>query len=311
MKKVVLVYSNGAGQNVRVNALPKEGETVRALSWDFDRDGAKGTNVAVALGRLGMACSLITRNGDDMNADLCEKWLNDAGVDTTFARRDPSVTTPTGVVFIDKTGRNTIVLSDFDPVIPASLIDEGLAANKEAAWLVTGFEIAEESAVYAVRAAKSYGIRTIINASPVSADHTADLGNADIVVVNEVEARQLLEAKGLRTLPEDEQTLARLICEKYAVGAAVITMGRKGYLAAEGDRVFRGMAVGAFGDDVVDTSGAGDGFLAAMTYKLAMGENLEAACKWANVYAGITVCYSGTIPGYLPLSQVEEFMTRR
>ena len=57
--------------------------------------------------------------------------------------------------------------------------------------------------------------------------------------------------------------------------------------------------------DSIDATGAGDGFLGAMTARLAAGASLGEACRWANQYAAYTVQKSGTISSYPRLSELK------
>lgn len=299
---IVLVYSHGAGQNVRVDRLPEIGETRKALSWKLDRDGCKGTNIAVALGRLGVKNTLITRVGNDVWADLCTGWLREAGTDISYVLRDDRVETTTGIVFIDSQGRNSIVLGDGDMSVPHELIGEGLEKEKNSRLFITGFEIEEEDALYGLKKAKNYGMTTILNPSPVG--KSLDLEAADIIIVNEVEAQQMLELAGKKPKESmDWEETVKLLRTSCHCKNVVLTLGEKGYVLNENGRVSRGEGMKA---KAVDTSGAGDGFLAALAYRLHQGYDLKDACKWANAYAAVSVGYSGTIPGYLPLKEVEK-----
>lgn len=297
---VVLVYSHGAGQNVRVDRLPAVGETRKAISWKLDRDGCKGTNIAVALGRLSIKNTLVTRVGDDLWADLCTGWLREAGTDISYVMRDKKLKTTTGVVFIDQEGRNSIVLGEGDMSVPHDLIDRALDEKKDSRIFITGFEIAEEDALYALRRAKDYGMATLLNPSPVG--RSLDFSAADIVFVNEVEACQILELAGLEKRDKSWEEVTELLRRSCQCQDVVLTLGEKGYVLNEMGEISRerGVAVKA-----VDTSGAGDAFLAAAAYRLHQGSNLKEACRWGNLYAAISAEYSGTIPGYLPLAEAE------
>ncbi len=302
---VVLVYSHGAGQNVRVDRLPAAGETRRAISWKLDRDGCKGTNIAVALGRLHIKNTLVTKVGDDVWADLCTGWLREAGTDISCVVRDKNLETATGVVFVDQEGQNSIVLGEGDMSVPHDLIDRALDERKDSRIFITGFEIDEEDALYALRKAKDYGMTTMLNPSPVG--RCLDFGAADIVFVNEVEACQILELAGVKKGDSNWEEVTELLRRSCHGPDIVLTLGEKGYVLNE-----KGEISGEKGIDVkvVDTSGAGDAFLAAAAYRLHQGSNLREACKWGNMYAAISAGYSGTIPGYLPLEEVEERMEK-
>ena len=296
---ISLVYSHGAGQNVRVKRLPQAGETLRAVSWDMDCDGAKGTNIAVGLLRLGVDAALIAHTGDDIFSSLASSWIEQEGGTSSFILRDPAMRTMTGVVFVDDEGRNSIVLSDGDDTVPHEWIDNGLAVRKGDRIFITGFEIAHEDALYAMRRAREYGMYTIINPSPVPDGFCSDFSDADLVVVNETEAMQLSGAG------QDEkwERIAESICSRYRCRNLIITLGKDGYLLDENGRISCEPEVDA---PVVDTSGAGDGFLLAVAYGLFTGKDLSSSCHWANHYAAVSVGIKGTIPSYLDLASAEK-----
>ena len=52
-KDVVVLNSHGVGQYAYTDHMPKWGETLSVKNWYVAEDGGKGTNVAVALARLG------------------------------------------------------------------------------------------------------------------------------------------------------------------------------------------------------------------------------------------------------------------
>ena len=64
--------------------MPVWGETLCVTKWHVAEDGGKGSNVSVALGRLGIDTAYIGKVGNDPWGDLGEKWMQDAGVDTTY-----------------------------------------------------------------------------------------------------------------------------------------------------------------------------------------------------------------------------------
>ena len=298
---IVLVYSHGAGQNILVDKLPEIGETLQAKSWDFNCDGGKGTNIAVGLARLGLKVSLITRVGDDVFADLANSWLIDAGVNIDFVEKDPKVRTSTGAVFVDAEGNNSIILSDGDTHIPHNLINEGLKANERCSIFITGFEIDPNDAIYSMAKAKELGMYTIINPSPSSKEFLFE--DADLVVINEVEARQMIE----NMEANDYEAVAQEICKNYKCKNLIITLGSKGYLLNTSYGVFK---ENAWPVPIVDTSGAGDGFLLAVAYALNSGKSLEESCHWANLYSAISVGIRGTIPSYLPIEDVKNKMEK-
>jgi D-beta-D-heptose 7-phosphate kinase/D-beta-D-heptose 1-phosphate adenosyltransferase len=77
----------------------------------------------------------------------------------------------------------------------------------------------------------------------------------------------------------------------YNLGSLVITRGRKGPIIVNDDGIteLRGID-----KEVSDVTGAGDIFIAAMTYYLASGKNIYNACDLANQLASLSVGHFGT-----------------
>ena len=104
---------------------------------------------------------------------------------------------------------------------------------------------------------------------------------ADIVKLNESEYERFSMIDG------DYQDTRKF----YNIGTLVVTRGKKGPIIVneEGVTVLDGIE-----KDVADVTGAGDVFIAAMTYYLAKGKSIYKACEWANKLASISVCHFGT-----------------
>ena len=53
-KDVIVLNSHGVGQYAYCDRMPRWGETLSVRKWHIAEDGGKGSNVTVALGRLGL-----------------------------------------------------------------------------------------------------------------------------------------------------------------------------------------------------------------------------------------------------------------
>ncbi|CAB4124373.1 RbsK Sugar kinases, ribokinase family [uncultured Caudovirales phage] len=71
----------------------------------------------------------------------------------------------------------------------------------------------------------------------------------------------------------------------------IITLGKDGVMYFDGTEV---KYLKAISDDVADVTGAGDCFLAALTYGLVNGYSLDAAINLGNLGAGVSVKHLGT-----------------
>ena len=303
LTQVIVVYTHNISRVIRVHELPRPGETVRAIGMSEGVDGAKGTNVAVVLARLGVNNALVAQVRSIEVMESGHKLLQQLGVDDTFItyKEDPNYAR--GSMIIDDHGNNMIVLSSSSKPMPNTEIEKALEAYKGAQYCVTGYELDEPSVRYTLHKAKQFGLTTVVNPSPVPdflPDYWSDI---DILVLNEHELIRMLEMSGELYEEWDWETRMRRLREIYACGNIVLTLGAEGFLLLEGEHIFS--EPGNKVNKVIDTSGAGDSFLAAMVAGLCKGKSLAQACSWANYYAALTVQRYGTITSYLTLAEVE------
>jgi len=302
--EVIVLNSHGVGQFCRIHRLPYMGETLRAWNWRVEEDGGKGTTVSVALGRLGIKTAYIGKVGKDPWGDLGFKWMGDAGVDTTFMYQSDEVSTGTGLVMIDDEGRNTIV--DGDSSLEALTVDEivtALNAMSTARYFITGFAMPERLALAGAQIAHKMGMQTLLNASPLPDHPMGDLSYIDYLVINEVEARVLAGVEDHNS--KEYQAIAEIVWQTYHCGMVVMTLGEEGCLVYDGKNFYTNQTVPV---KMVDTTGAGDSFLAAFTANLVWGKNVNEASAWASKYAALKVTRAGTIPAFPYLKEAEEFI---
>lgn len=303
---VIVLNSHGVGQYAYTDRMPRWGETMRVTRWHIDQDGGKGTNISVALGRLGLNVSYVGKVGNDPWGDLGEKWMQDAGVDTTFLYRTDEVATGTALILLGPNGENAIIDGDSSAEkLTEEEVRNAIAARAEARMFVTGFEIPEHLSLYGARYAKELGMTTFLNPSPLPEHPMERLNFVDYLVLNEVEARALLELQ--RDAAMDPADMARRLKQRYDCPRVVLTLGARGSVILDSkDDLWNVPAPRP--DQIINTAGAGDGYLSALVYKLFKGDSLRDATAWASSYAALTVTIHGTIPAYRPLEEVEEFI---
>lgn len=304
-KDVIVLNSHGVGQYAYTDHMPVWGETLCVTKWHVAEDGGKGSNVSVALGRLGIDTAYIGKVGNDPWGDLGEKWMRDAGVDTTYLYRTDEVSTGTGLILIGPDGQNTIIDGDSSSVkLTLDEVKAALDAMEGSKMFVTGFEVPEQLALDAARYAKELGMITLVNPSPLPEKPMGRLDYVDYLFINEVEGRYILD------LPQDSPILPldmlKEVQEKYGVPNIIMTMGGDGSAVLNGGRFWTVAPVKV--ENVVNTAGAGDGFMAATVAQLILGKDLQAATEWASKYAALSVTIDGTIPAYRPMDEVEEFI---
>ncbi|KHL04454.1 ribokinase [Sinomonas humi] len=289
---MTVVGSINADIALRVAAHPLPGETVIGKSIAV-HPGGKGANQAVAAARLGAHVAFVGAVGEDGYAEVATSGLREAGVDVTGIARVPG---PTGQAFVtvdERTGENSIVvIPGANARVDSALIGTQSDLLRKSAVLVLQGEVPSEAATAAAAATRA---RLVLNLAPVIPLERQLILRADPLVVNEHEGRLALEvlgraAEGLRT---EESVLEALLEE--GVRSVVITLGAAGAVFSEGDSVVR---IPAPRVEPVDTTGAGDAFVGALSASLAGGASLSEAVAFAVRVGSYAVCRPGAQPSY-------------
>jgi ribokinase len=305
MAGVVILGVFVADTSYRAARMPRIGETILGRSFVLG-PGGKGSNQAVAAGRLGAEVSFITRLGDDAFGEMALGIWDEAGV-RPVVRRVPESYTGAAFIFVDEaTGDNAIIIS---PGAAASIGPDDLEAQAAligaAAVFVTQLEQPLEAAVRGLEIARAAGVTTILNPAPARDLPDEVLALCDYVTPNETEAAALtgIEVADVATA---RAAADRLVAR--GAGAAVITLGAQGALLHGGGRseLVPAVTVGP----VVETTGAGDAFNGGFATGLARGMDPVAAVRLGCAVAGISVTRPGTAPSMPTLAEVEAVLAR-
>lgn len=302
---IIVVGSHAPGIFVRVKQIPRAGETV--LGWDFHEpvDGGKGSNQAIAAAKLGARVGFVGCVGRDRVGDEGERWMQNAGVDTTWLKRHEKITSGIGFILLDENGVPAMVTSmGANAELSCTDVETALSQMKSAKVLLTQFEIPVEIAVYAARVAREHGMISIINPAPAPAQAISGLDAASILVPNETEARSLLGLTDQDVM--DPIEMAELLKARSGAETVMITLGGEGLVGNGANQ--QSWSIGATKVPVEDTSGAGDAFCAALAVGLIHGLAVEKAAGWASHAAALSVTRKGTIPSYPAYEEVQKFI---
>jgi ribokinase len=288
--KIVVVGSANADLVVAVQRRPGPGETVLGADTVV-APGGKGANTAVAAARLGAPVALLGALGEDSYGGLLRGSLAGAGVDTGLVRGS---TRPTGIAYITVTpdGENSIVVSPgANTEVSADDVLAAAGTLRAARVLVCSLEVPVPAVEQAVAVAVSAGVRPVLNLSPVAGLRQETLAALDPLVVNEHEAAWLLDAAA--DAPDGTELARRLL--DIGPRSVVVTLGAAGALIATPGEV---REVSAPEVRAVDTTGAGDAFTGALAARLAEGEELATAVRFAVRVATTSVTRPGAQPSY-------------
>lgn len=299
--RVVVVGSSNFDMVLNADRIPREGENILATNLKFF-PGGKGANQAVAVARQGAKATFIGAVGKDIIGDFLVSHLEESGIDTNWVRRDSSRSTGCAFITIYPSGNNSIVV---DPganhtLMPADIerADEAIA---ESDAVLTVLEIPIETVEAVLRAGRTAGKLTVLDAGPPRRCSTEILKLADIVSPNETE----LEALSKEAV-SGRESIERAARKLLSLGAetVVVKMGSDGAMlvTSEGAAHFPASKVKA-----VDPTAAGDAFTAALTVKLATGEKIEEAIRYANLAGALAVTRLGALPSLPTREEVEAF----
>lgn len=288
---VVVVGSINVDQLIRVPRHPQPGETLIGESMEF-LPGGKGANQACAAALLGASVSMVGAVGRDSQAGIATAILTSSGVDLSAVR---TVEGPTGLalVSVDDAGENTIVvIPGANAQVDVEAVDLSAGVIAGAAVLVLQGEIPAEGIARAARLATG---RVVLNLAPVIELDVETIRRADPLVVNEHEAALVLaQLEPSGSVPtEDVEKVACL--REWGIASVVLTRGAKGAICA--DR-FGTSEVASPTVVSVDSSGAGDAFVGALSAKLAVGATLVQAVRFAVRVGAFAVQGRGTQPSY-------------
>lgn len=232
--------------------------------------GGVGRNIAHNMSLLGMDVRLLTAFGDDLYAQRIAASCGELGIDISDAIQVPGGATSTYLFIAGPDGDMALAVSDmdiYDHVTPAYL-QSRRALLDNAQGVVIDTNIPAESIAWLCE-----NVRAPIFADPVSTAKAVKLkgvlGKLHTLKPNRIEA-ELLSGVAIT----DEKSL------REAAAALLDTGLRRVFLSLGGDGVYAADHSGAvhlpcLPARMVNTTGAGDAFMAALAWAYLNGNDLE------------------------------------
>jgi ribokinase len=281
---ILVVGSINMDLVVRTSRQPSPGETV--LGGGFTTSpGGKGANQAVAVARMGGACRMIGRVGEDAFGDALLEGMKAESIDCTHVWKTQDTATGVAMIIVDAKGENAIVVAGGanrrltpDDLYPCG--DQFEAADV----LIVQLELPMPTVRAAVDLARRHNCRIFLDPAPAPRQMPEQLYQVDVISPNATEA-EILTGKMAIEERVDKQ-VASVFIERGA-RAAVLKLGARGSLVVTADgQIAR---VPSYKVNIVDTTAAGDAFTGALAIAAASGQPLPAAAKFANA-AGALAC---------------------
>ncbi|MBL1197496.1 MAG: carbohydrate kinase family protein [Nostoc sp. ZfuVER08] len=291
-------------------------------SWTPYPGGAPA-NVACALVKLGTPTAFIGAVGEDEPGNALVKLLEDVGVETTGVQRHP--TAPTRQVYVTRDLAGDRTFAGFGQYDTSEFADTRLSAKhlpsslfQEADFLVLGtLELAypeSEQAVYrALELAEQYDLKIVldVNWRPVFW-HDPNIAHQKIPeLFNKVDFLKLSkeEAEWLFETADPGAITYRLA----SIEGVLVTDGENGCTYCLGENEGK---LPSFSIPVVDTTGAGDSFLAGFVHELRQygihslrdAETAKRIVTYASAVGALTTIKAGAIASQPTAAEVEAFL---
>jgi ribokinase len=289
-RDVVVVGGANTDFLVRGPSLPRPGRSVEGDTFQ-QAPGGKGANQAVAAARLGAAAALVARVGSDDRGDAILSRLADELVDASAVYRDPETETGAVLVMVDASGEKQTMAAlgaNRNLAVRDVLRAGKLLANARVVLLQ--LEVPVETVEAAVRLARAAGARVVLDPAPPHELGEELLEGVHVIRCNAVEAEALT---GIEVIDRTSARKAAANLMRRGVQAAIIgAPGGNLLLSSDGELWLPHLDV-----QVVDTTGAGDAFSAALAVCIAKGEDLASAARFANTAAALKTTRLGAQAG--------------
>lgn len=313
--QVVVVGSIMQDLTFTCEEFPRGGQTV--MGRLTPGQGGKGSNQAIACGRVGVRTTFVGAVGRDSSAEKVAAFYRREKIGCRLATK-PGQETGTAVIIINRRGQNEIVI---EPGANAHLAPKDVPTRLLAGAKVVLTQLESNLATTArvLLLARRAGATTVLNPAPMRTDFDpALIRRVDILIPNESEFVALVQLlPGLRRRGFTEHALRAMdgeelqaLCRRFRVPTLIVTLGRRGcFVSQESGYTFVSAHSGMH---VVDTTGAGDAFCGGFAAGLVLsdGRVLEAA-RLGTAVAALSITKLGAAYAMPTQRELRRFLRRQ
>ncbi|MCL2618832.1 MAG: ribokinase [Defluviitaleaceae bacterium] len=297
MKKILIIGSVNVDYIANVSHLPKEGETIIARGVQICY-GGKGANQAAAIARLGGDVVLIGCLGGDEHAPAIVARLREYGVNISGIEMVAGVPTGAAYIYVGDEGESHMVLNPgANNFVSAEVIGRRIRLFEGVAYCIVQLGIPLSTVYHIAGICRERGIRLILDPASATALDFNQLQGTYLIAPSEDELGVFVPG------PEDIAAKARNLMELGFENVLV----RKG---EEGGFLLNEQGLQAYeayhGLEVMDTTAAGDSFLATLAYALAKDMDILRAINMAAKSAAITASRKGALQSVPSRSEIFE-----
>ncbi len=293
MTRIVVVGSINMDLVTQASRFVGPGETILGEGF-VTVPGGKGANQAVAAARLGAEVALVGAVGGDAFGTSLREGLTAEGIDLTHVRTLADCASGTASITVAGGENQIIVVPAANACVTPAQVEQARGLIERADAVLVQMEIPLETVEATLRLGQRWGVPVILNPAPAQKLPAAWLKLARYVTPNQHELAMVLGAD----VSEDFRELMR-----RSPCPVVLTRGDDGAWFCENSEPTH---QSGFKVDVIDSTGAGDTFNAALAVFL--HEGLDLAVRKACAAAALSVGKLGAQSGMPRLAELEAWL---
>ncbi len=265
--------------------------------------GGVGRNIAHNMSLMGIDVRMLTAYGDDLNGERVAASCSELGIDMSSALRIPGGTTSTYLYLTDDHGEMALAVSDMeicDRITPEYL-EANLPLLQNAQVVVADTNIPAESLAFLAE-----NLQVPLFIDPVSTTKAEKirpiLQSIHTLKPNKLEAALL---SGMEIHSKEDMVKAADKLLELGVHRLFISLGAEGVFAAMGDQK---LWLPNIPGQMVNTTGCGDSFMAALVWAYLKGSDLENTARAGLAAGSITMESAETINPLMSPEAIKERM---
>jgi len=252
---------------VRAPRLPQLDETLRGrgVAYQF---GGKGGNQAVAAARAGAQVGFAGRIGNDAAGNAMRTLLKEAALDLEQLQQGSGASGMSVAIVTEDGDYGAVIVSAENHAYDTS----AFRVPADCKMLLLQNEMRSDVLPACAAAARKLGVRVVWNAAPASDVSPSDLALVDTLIVNRVEAADILGRDDVEADPAVAVALLGALAPKAEI---ILTLGGDGVVFAAPGQPSEIQPAHSL--DVNSTHGAGDVFVGTFAAGRLQGMSLSMA----------------------------------
>ncbi len=301
MDSICVIGSINMDIVISVNNMPKGGEAVIAKGIEY-HCGGKGANAAMALSKLNEEVIYYGCVGKDNNGNILLENLKDKSIDASHIKIS-EIETGTCFIILESDGENRIIVSSGanEDISVEDIRKDVRPLIEKSDIVLIQLEIALDAIEEIIKICNELNKILVIDAGPVRNIDPKTLIGATYLSPNKTELEDLVK----RNL-KDEQDIIDASRELLNLGikSVLVKLGDKGSIYVDEKDIIR---LDAFKVKVVDTTAAGDSYMAGFCKAIMHGKNIEEAMIYASKCGAIAVTRLGASDSLPTEEEVDNF----